>query len=93
MVSPMFKPRRISTRLSVAAPSVTGYGTNFPSALRTNTKLRSPVASTAERGTLSTVSVVAEKRMVAYMPGLRAASGFGSSTRMRAVRVSGFMVG
>ena len=93
-VSPTTSPASTSTRSPSAEPTRTVRGSSRPSPRRTNTRLRSPVESTAERGTESTSprrGLV--NRKVAYIPGLSRCPGFGSSTRTRAVRVSGLSVG
>ena len=81
-------------RSSVARPVCTTRGSNIPSARFRKTRVLSPVASTAARGIVSTRSLLsASSRTVATIPGLSASFAFGSSTRMRTVRVSVFSVG
>ena len=88
-VSPSVRPRRISMRSSVAWPSSTERAVSVPSVPFTNTRVRSPVTSTADRGTCRTAArAVAAMRIVAYMPGLSARSEFWSATRIFTVRVS-----
>ena len=71
-VSPDASPAITSTRSPAAPPTRTVRGSSRPSARRTNTRLRSPVDSTADRGIESTSTRRGLlNRNVAYIPGLR----------------------